>query len=233
MTATSGVGRGQTRVKICGFTNLADAQVALAAGADLLGFIFHEKSSRHIDPGSVASIASVLKSSASTLHPPPSTPLPLLVGVFVNPSFEEVTRTLDSCGLDLAQLHGEEDPELLARLAGRAFKALRPRTIEEAEALAARFGSLGPTSGPDLLVDAYHPDVRGGAGQAGDWSLAARLAQRHRLLLAGGLTPKNVAEAISRVRPWGVDVASGVESAPGRKDHVKLREFIAAAKAVG
>lgn len=214
---------GWTRVKICGLTNLADGQHALDAGADLLGFIFYERSPRYVDPKTVASIASTLKSSLSTLHP-------LLVGVFVNPSYDEVNRTLDTCGLDLAQLHGEEDPELLARLSGRAFKALRPRTIEEAETLAARFGSLGPAGGPDFLVDAYHPDARGGTGQTGDWNLAAGLAQRRRLLLAGGLTPENVAEAIRQVRPWGVDVASGVESAPGRKDPGRMKTFVAAVK---
>lgn len=214
-------------VKICGLTNAADAQYAAALGADLLGFIFYEKSPRYVAPNTVASIVSSLKSSTSSLPPPPS---PLFVGVFVNPTFEEVTRTLDACGLDLAQLHGEEDPEMLARLAGRGFKALRPRTAEEAETLAARYGSLGPAGGPDLLVDAYHPDVRGGTGQAGDWNLAAGLAQRHRLLLAGGLTPANATAAIQQVRPWGVDVASGVESAPGRKDHDKMQAFVTAVK---
>ncbi len=140
---------------------------------------------------------------------------------------------LNHCDLDLAQLHGEEDPELLALLAKRAFKALRPRSVVEAEADASRYARFGPGGGPDLLVDAYHPDARGGTGQAGDWNLAAGLARQHRLLLAGGLTPGNVAHAIRQVRPWGVDVASGVEAAPGRKDHDQVRAFIAAAKGSG
>ena len=140
---------------------------------------------------------------------------------------------LNHCDLDLAQLHGEEDPELLALLARRAFKALRPRSVVEAEADATRYARFGPGSGPDLLVDAYHPDARGGTGLAGDWNLATGLARQHRLLLAGGLTPGNVANAIHQVRPWGVDVASGVEAAPGRKDHDQVRAFIAAAKESG
>jgi phosphoribosylanthranilate isomerase len=220
--------RAMTRVKICGLTNLADAQYAAGLGADLLGFIFYEKSPRHVDVATVTSIIKALKSTPrSSLLTPHSS---LLVGVFVNPSFDEVVRTLDACGLDLAQLHGEEEPELLARLAGRAFKALRPRIVDEAEHAATRYGSLGPRDGPDLLVDAYHPDARGGTGQVGDWSLATGLAERCRLLLAGGLTPENVTAAIRQVRPWGVDVASGVESAPGCKDHAKMKAFVAAAK---
>ena len=155
---------------------------------------------------------------------------PLFVGVFVNSSLEQVTQMLNHCDLDLAQLHGEEDPALLALLAKRAFKALRPRSVVEAEADASRYARFGPGGGPDLLVDAYHPDNRGGTGQAGDWNLAAGLARQYRLLLAGGLTPGNVATAIRQVRPWGVDVASGVEAAPGRKDHTLVQTFIAAAK---
>jgi phosphoribosylanthranilate isomerase len=137
---------------------------------------------------------------------------------------------LDYCGLDLAQLHGEETPELLAVLPGRAFKALRPRDAAEAANQADLFARFGPAGGPDLLVDAYHPALRGGGGKTGDWQLAAGLASQHRLLLAGGLTPDNVAAAIAQVHPWGVDVASGVEAMPGRKDHNRVRAFVAAAK---
>ncbi len=215
-TRRSGAPIYQTHVKICGLTNLDDALAAAEAGADLLGFIFYDKSPRNVDARTVAAIISTLRNvSPATFHLSLRT-----VGVFVNPSLEQVVRTLDYCGLDLAQLHGEEAPELLAALPGRAFKALRPR--DEAEAA---------SHGPDLLVDAYHPTLRGGAGQTGDWSLAANLAGQHRLLLAGGLTPANVAEAIAQVRPWGVDVASGVEAAPGRKDPSRVRAFIAAAQA--
>jgi phosphoribosylanthranilate isomerase len=214
-------------VKICGLTNLEDALAAAVAGADLLGFIFYEKSPRNVDARTVTAIIRALReASPATSHLSLRT-----VGVFVNPSLEQVVRTLDYCGLNLAQLHGEEAPELLAALPGRAFKALRPRDAAEAASQAATFARFGPASGPDLLVDAYHPTLRGGAGQTGDWSLAADLAGQHRLLLAGGLTPDNVADAIAQVRPWGVDVASGVEATPGRKDHGRVRAFIAATRA--
>jgi phosphoribosylanthranilate isomerase len=214
-------------VKICGLTNLDDALAAAEAGADLLGFIFYEKSPRNVDARTVAAISNALRNvPPATFHVSLRT-----VGVFVNPSLEQVVRTLDYCGLDLAQLHGEEAPELLAALPGRAFKALRPRNEVEAASQADLFARFGPAGGPDLLVDAYHPALRGGAGRTGDWQLAAGLASQHRLLLAGGLTPDNVAAAIAQVHPWGVDVASGVEATPGRKDHDRVRAFVAAARA--
>jgi phosphoribosylanthranilate isomerase len=216
----------QVRIKICGLTNLDDALVAAEAGADLLGFIFYDKSPRNVDTRIVAAIVQALQDfSPATFHLSLRT-----VGVFVNPSLEQVVRTMDYCGLDLAQLHGEETPELLAALPGRAFKALRPRDAAESANQAATFARFGPAGGPDLLVDAYHPTLRGGAGQTGDWSLAASLAAQHHLLLAGGLTPDNVAQAIAQVQPWGVDVASGVEAVPGRKDYGRVRAFIAAAR---
>jgi phosphoribosylanthranilate isomerase len=243
-TRRSGVPIYQVRIKICGLTNLDDALVAAEAGADLLGFIFYDKSPRCITPTQVREIVTQLRDTdhrspilgsdepgSPVTAPRSPLPAPRLVGVFVNPSLEQVVRTMDTCGLDLAQLHGEEAPELLAALPGRAFKALRPRDAAEAASQAAAFARFGPAGGPDLLVDAYHPTLRGGAGQTGDWSLAARLAGQHRLLLAGGLTPDNVAAAIAQVHPWGVDVASGVEAGPGRKDHDRLRAFIAAARA--
>jgi phosphoribosylanthranilate isomerase len=234
---------GQVRIKICGLTNLDDALAATEAGADLLGFIFYDKSPRYITPTQVREIVTQLRDTdhcspilasdepgSPVTAPRSPLPAPRLVGVFVNPSLEQVVRTLDYCGLDLAQLHGEETPELLAALPGRAFKALRPRDAAEAANQAATFARFGPAGGPDLLVDAYHPTLRGGVGQTSDWSLAASLAAQHHLLLAGGLTPDNVAQAIAQVQPWGVDVASGVEAVPGRKDHDRVRAFIAAAR---
>ncbi len=217
-----------TRVKICGLTNAEDALVAAEAGADLLGFIFYERSPRYVTPTQVCAIVAQVR-SLGYRSPVTGHRSPILVGVFVNPSVAQVLETLEHCGLDLAQLHGEEEPEVLAALGGRAFKALRPATLAEAQTAAGRYASLGPMAGPNLLIDTYHPTLRGGSGQTGDWSLAADLAGRHRLLLAGGLTPDNVAAAIAQVRPWGVDVAGGVEAAPGRKDHHRLHAFIAAA----
>lgn len=226
LATSQSIAKNSVHVKICGLTNLEDALAAAEAGADLLGFIFYEKSPRNVDARTVAAIVQALQDfSPATFHLSLRT-----VGVFVNPSLEQVVRTLDYCGLDLAQLHGEEAPQLLAALPGRAFKALRPQDAAEAASQAATFARFGPAGGPDLLVDAFHPTLRGGAGQTGDWSLAASLAGEHRLLLAGGLTPDNVAQAIAQVRPWGVDVASGVEAGPGRKDHDRLRAFIAATR---
>jgi phosphoribosylanthranilate isomerase len=213
------------KVKICGLTNLADAQAAVAAGADLLGFIFFPKSPRYVTPERVREIIQALD------RRPPT------AGVFVNESSAAVAQILDFCGLDLAQLHGEEPPEMVTGdLGGRAYKALRPRSLDEALNLASRYAPAPPPEGeticPALLVDAYHPHLRGGTGETGDWGLAAALAGRYRLLLAGGLGPANVAEAVRAVRPWGVDVSSGVESAPGQKDHAAVRAFVAAAKAI-
>ena len=219
------------KVKICGLTNLADAQAALAAGADMLGFIFFPKSPRYVPPERAQEIIQALKFD----YTPPVT-----VGVFVNESSVAVGQILDFCGLDLAQLHGEEPPKIVTDdLRGRSYKALRPRSLNEALDLASRYAlasSLrsiprGEDRQPALLVDAYHPSLRGGTGETGNWVLAAALAGRYPLLLAGGLCPANVVEAVHAVRPWGVDVSSGVESAPGQKDHAAVRAFVAAAKA--
>ncbi len=216
--------RLMTIVKICGITNLEDALVAIDAGADFLGFICYPPSPRYLPPGKIAEILSNIQYPIST------------VGVFVNESLESVRKILKDTGLDLAQVHGEESAEFVKQLDGRAFKALRPTSLAEAETDAQRFAPkaplapLGPVYGPDLLVDAYHPDVYGGTGHRADWDIAAALASTCRLLLAGGLNPNNVAEAIGRVQPWGVDVSSGVEREPGRKDHDAVRAFVANAK---
>jgi len=252
------------KVKICGLTNLADAQAAVAAGADMLGFIFFPKSPRYVPPERVREIIQALNFDRRHLHlrcAPAQVQVPqttdgrewqttpvsdrlsavATVGVFVNESSAAVAQILDFCGLDLAQLHGDEPPEMVAGdLHGRSFKALRPRSLDEALDLASRYApasSLRSSMGgegrrPALLVDAYHPHLRGGAGETGDWSLAAALAGRYPLLLAGGLCPANVAGAVRAVRPWGVDVSSGVESAPGQKDHAALQAFVARAKAI-
>jgi phosphoribosylanthranilate isomerase len=223
------------RVKICGLTNLEDARVAVEAGADLLGFIFYPKSPRYVAPETVAEIIQKLKESTfktigSDQHSSFLTPhssLPRFVGVFVNESIERIATVLAQTGLDYAQLHGNETPELLAQLQGRGYKALRPTSADEAYKDAARFAARGSGAGPGLMLDAYDPNLYGGTGKTADWRMAAELAQQYPgLLLAGSLTPKNVAEAIRIARPWGVDVSSGVEATPGRKDHVKVQEFI-------
>ncbi len=212
-----------TRVKICGLTNLADALAAAAAGADYLGFILWPGSPRAIQPAAAAAICQTVRQQDRR---------PLLVGVFVNASGAEMAATMEQCGLDLAQLHGEEVPALIgdpaSPLYGRAYKALRPTSLAEAEAEAEWYlPPLRQPNHPALLLDTYHPQLRGGTGQAGDWRAAARLAaQIPGLMLAGGLTPTNVAAAVQQVRPFAVDVAGGVEQTPGIKNHDALRAFI-------
>ncbi len=219
------------KVKVCGVTNAADARGAVAAGADMLGFIFFPKSPRYVTPEQVRTILAAEEHAKV-----------LTVGVFVNESPETVAQVLRFCSLDLAQLHGEEAPATLglegsqSPVFGRAYKALRSRTYEEATSLARQYALPVRLRGegriPAFLIDAYHPHRRGGTGVTGDWSLASSLSSQYPLLLAGGLTPSNVAQAVRSVGPWGVDVASGVEDSPGHKDHAALRAFVAAAKAI-
>ena len=205
-----------THIKICGLTNLPDARVAVAAGADLLGFIFYAPSPRYVPPETVTEIVSAIR--AETESPP------RFVGVFVNEPRETVAAILAACNLDLAQLHGDEPPAFIDHFAGRAFKATNPRSLDEATAAAEQY--LAQTAAPLIMMDAYHPQLRGGTGHTGDWAIAAQVAQMHPLLLAGGLTSDNVADAIRTVHPWGVDVSSGVEAGKGKKDHALVREFV-------
>jgi phosphoribosylanthranilate isomerase len=203
------------RVKICGITRLEDALSAIEAGADLLGFNFHPPSPRSILPQQCAGITRRLRQEF---------PQVTLVGVFVNLPIARVNAILDECALHLAQLHGDEPPEMLAQLAGRAFKAFRgiPENLDTLSGYTiSRAGEA-----PALLVDAVAPGLYGGSGVIADWGATARLAARLPLLLAGGLKPENVAEALRQVHPWGVDSASGVESAPGLKSPARLRAFI-------
>lgn len=210
-------------VKICGLTNLADALFAAEAGADLLGFIMWEKSKRAVTADTVTQITTTLKQ----LDNPP-----ICVGVFVNEEPDTIASLLDQGVIDLAQLHGDEIPALLgdreSPIFGRGYKAIRPKFYMEAEADA---GWYSVPNKPSLLIDAYHPTEYGGTGEVSDWAMAAKLVQQHDgLLLAGGLTADNVAQAIREVRPWGVDVASGTEASHGVKDHDKVRAFIENAK---
>ncbi len=215
-----------TRIKICGVTTLDDALRCAEAGADLLGLNFYPPSPRYLAPEKARALVAGLRGSLGTA-------CPLLVGVFVNESATVIARILDGVGLDAAQLSGDEPPETLAALDGRAFKALRPRDLAEARAAAQPFAAHAPHDErlPALLVDAYHPQLYGGTGeQAGEDVARAVMAVAPRLMLAGGLTPENVAQRVRAIRPWGVDVASGVERAPGVKDFERVRAFIAAMK---
>jgi phosphoribosylanthranilate isomerase len=225
-----------TKIKICGLTNLDDALAAIDAGADLLGFNFYPKSSRYIDIGICRGITSKLRYRSAHV---------VFVGVFVNSSVAEIHATLGTCGLELAQLHGDEPLEMLEAFHGRAFKAIRlpapavgqvsasTSVATSAASSVFPFQKFAPASGyPALLVDAAVKGLYGGSGVIADWSAAAELAQQVPLLLAGGLTPENVADAVRQVQPWGVDVASGVEASPGMKDTEKMRRFVEAVRKI-
>jgi len=216
---------GTTRVKICGITNLNDARCAAQAGADFLGFIFYPKSPRYVTPEQVAPITQTLRAEFGAESP-------RFVGVFVSESVEFVQNVLETVGLDLAQLHGHEMPAEVQRLQSCAFKAIRPQTHQEAlDAVDAYRASFSQDEAlPQMLVDAYHPNHYGGTGHLADLEMAQSVARRCRLMLAGGLAPENVGSAIEQVRPWAVDVSSGVERAKGFKDHVRVRAFIEAAR---
>lgn len=208
-----------TRVKICGLTNPKDALVAAEAGADFLGFVFYPPSPRYVTPEQVREIVTQIRpqSPGSDLR---------LVGVFVDQKPEIVARILDFCGLDYAQLHGAEPPERVTTLMDWGVKVIKAFRVSDGASLA-EMGCYQPTA---YLLDACVPGQPGGTGHTFDWALAVRARQYGPVILAGGLTPDNVARAVHQVRPWAVDVASGVEARPGRKDHDKLRQFIAAAK---
>lgn len=199
------------RVKICGITSADDALHAAACGADALGFVFYERSPRHVTPAVVAAICAELPPFVSR------------VGLFVNEAPERIRAVVGECGLDVIQLHGEELPQDCLFPPYRVIKGGRPKTADELAGLAAF-----PVSA--LLIDAAVPGQFGGTGQRADWRLAAQLAASRRVILAGGLTPENVAAAVQVVCPYGVDVSSGVESAPGRKNPEKVAAFIRNAK---
>lgn len=204
-------GRGPApRVKICGITNWADAQLAVAAGADALGFNFYPRSPRYIEPRAAARIARRLRKKVTK------------VGVFVDETPGAVRRTADAVGLDAVQLHGAERPSRVREIAAYlpAIKVFRVRPGFAPSRL-----NRYPTA-TAFLLDGYVPGRRGGTGRHFDWDLARRAARYGRVVLAGGLRPENVAEAISRARPYAVDVCSGIESRPGKKDPAKLREFM-------
>lgn len=214
-----------TRIKICGLITLEDTLIAAAAGANLLGFNFHPPSPRYIRPERCRAFTDELRDRLGD-------DCPVLVGVFVNEP--DAATIVEAAGLDYAQLHGDETVAALEALHGRAFKAIRPRSRNEAWAMAEAFEPFAPEEErvPSLLVDAYHRDLYGGTGeQTGTGVALAAKEQVPRLMLAGGLTPENVGDRIRAIRPWGVDVAGGVEgSFKGRKDADRIQAFIAAVR---
>lgn len=202
------------RIKICGITSAHDALAAVEAGTDALGFIFYQGSPRRVTRDQVKAIIRELP------------PLVAKVGVFVNPTEAEVRAAIAEYGIDTLQFHGDEPPEFCRRFGLKVLKAFR---VQNAESLRA----ASDFTSEAWLLDSYVPGQRGGTGAVFNWDLAADAARRHRwVILAGGLTPDNVADAVRRVRPYGLDVSSGVEISPGKKDPAKIRAFIAAARSV-
>jgi phosphoribosylanthranilate isomerase len=201
------------RVKICGITRLQDMHAACEAGADALGFVFYEKSPRHVSVEAAAELIRALP------------PFVQSVGLFVNAEPAFVERVLEAVPLDLLQFHGDETPADCVRYGRPYIKAVRVTADTDLLKCAADFDTAR-----GLLLDAYVPGVPGGTGESFDWSLIpARMPKP--VVLSGGLTPANVAEAVRQVHPWAVDVSSGVESEKGIKDPFHVAQFIAKAKA--
>lgn len=202
------------KVKICGITNQEDALAAITLGADALGFVFYARSPRRVTPEQALAIVSRLP------------PFVAKVGVFVDEKLERVKEIMSLCSLDSAQLHGSESPDYCQALGHRAIKAFRVKDESILEQLSAYKVAA-------ILLDSYKRDMFGGTGRALNWDIAARAARLNYVILSGGLTPQNVAQAIKIVNPYAVDVSSGVEASPGKKDHAKLKAFLQAAMGEG
>ncbi len=198
-------------VKICGITTLEDALKAIELGADYLGFILYKKSPRYIEPAALELLTSKLPADIKR------------VGVFVNSPIDEVLQIADQCSLSVLQFHGDEDLRSLPALPLPAWKAVRlspnSRELPADASVAER-----------ILIDTAVAGMYGGTGTTVDLTAAERIARQSKCMLGGGMSPDNVAEAIARVNPLGVDVSSGVESEPGKKDHAKLEAFFASAR---
>jgi phosphoribosylanthranilate isomerase len=202
------------KVKICGITVLDDALCAVEAGADMLGFIFWEQSPRCVEPDAIRLLGEMLPSNIEK------------VGVFVNALADEVKRIMDQARLNAAQLHGDESPAICAdvRKRCRVFKAFRMKDAAVVKAMQAYDVDA-------FLLDAFVQGKPGGTGKTFNWDLALRAKDIGQpIILSGGLTSENVGEALQKVRPYAVDVSSGVESTPGKKDHGKIRAFLKAVK---
>ncbi len=216
------------RVKICGVTNIDDAAMVKEAGADLIGLNFYKPSPRYIEPKAAGEITDVLRE-----HYGPEAPM--FVGVFVNASVSDISQIMEVAGLDFVQLSGDESDDVLHELRERGFKGIRPPNkvlaLDDANYYSKEF--INDPRIPSLLLDAYHPKLYGGTGETASVEVALAVkALVPRLMLAGGLNPDNVAGRVRAIRPWGVDVASGVEpdGQPGVKDADKVQRFVVAAK---
>jgi phosphoribosylanthranilate isomerase len=204
----------QVRVKICGITNLEDALSAVASGADALGFVFFQESPRYVPYNDAASIIRKLPPFITT------------IGVFVNEKPEQIEKITSLTGIDVIQLHGDEPPSQCS-LSKRVIKAIRVKSLESLDSVIHYQGKISA-----FLLDTYAPTVFGGTGRIFNWDIASYAKQFGRIILAGGLTPDNIAEAMKQVMPYGVDVSSGVEAKKGKKDHAKMKLFIERAKGV-
>ena len=199
------------KVKICGMTHLEDTLLAIEGGADAVGFIFYEKSLRYVSAKTVKTIVAALPPFIET------------VGVFVDESADRINRIADSCKLSAVQLHGKESPAFCKKIRRKVIKAVRVQGKDSFDGMASYKVSA-------FLLDAYSDQQQGGTGETFDWRLVSEGKKYGPVILAGGLDPSNVAHAIQKVKPYGVDVCSGVEKIPGIKDRSKLKEFIKAAK---
>lgn len=202
----------QVKLKICGITNLDDAIAAVDFGADALGFVFFKESPRYIPHKKAARIIKSLPSFTTT------------IGVFVNEKPDQIERIISTTGIDIIQLHGDEPPEM-CDIPRRVIKAIRVRSLESLEPL-----KLYRDKVSAFLLDTFTSGTFGGTGQKFNWDIALDAKQFGKIILAGGLTPENVAEAVRYVRPYGVDVSSSVESEKGKKDIKKMKLFIERAK---
>jgi phosphoribosylanthranilate isomerase len=205
-----------SKVKVCGMTNLADAEHAAANGAWAIGLIHHRDSPRYVEPDTAEEIGAALKRRCE------------VAGVFVNSTLDDVIEAAERENLTLLQFHGEEGPsfclEAARRTGAKVIKAMRIKSaadVQAAEAFRTDFH----------LFDAYWHGLHGGTGKSFDWDLVAKRRSKVPMILAGGLTAENVADAIERVKPFAIDVVSGVEAEPGRKDHAKVEAFLEAAGA--
>ncbi|MCK4292493.1 MAG: phosphoribosylanthranilate isomerase [Planctomycetes bacterium] len=194
------------KVKICGLTNYEDAVAALDMGADLLGFNFYPESPRYVTPEKAAEIISKLPAFID------------VAGVFVNASFEEIRRIIDRCRLNWIQLHGDEDPEFCGSFRSvhvKTMKALRVKDTSDIEKADQFFTDA-------VLLDAFHPEKYGGTGLTFDWNIVGHIGKR--VFLAGGINPDNAAAAVE-LGVYGIDVCSGIEAEPGKKDHRKMKKL--------
>ena len=199
------------KVKICGITNLEDAQAAAEAGADALGFVFYPDSPRFIDPGNARAIIAKLPVFITS------------VGVFVDESEDLIRRIIREGGIQILQFHGSESPVLCTRFREKVIKAIR---IKDEESIS----EMQMYDVDTFLLDTYLDCAKGGTGKTFNWKYAEMAKKNGRIILSGGLNPSNIGNAVRKLKPYGVDVSSGVEISPGKKDHVKIREFVREAK---